>query len=54
MFFQAYFSELFGIRPGWQLQRNCAILLLKLKPKQIDEELKVDNRIGLVMHEIFD
>lgn len=39
--FQAYLSELFGIAPGWQIQRDCAVLLLKLRSKEINARLTV-------------
>jgi hypothetical protein len=33
---QDFVSEIFGLSPTWVIQRNCAILLLKLRPTEIN------------------
>ncbi|CAF2135386.1 unnamed protein product [Rotaria magnacalcarata] len=43
--FIGFVSETVGWSSKWLIQRNCAILLLKSKPTEVNTNLKIDNMI---------
>ncbi len=41
--FQGRVSETFGFAPAWYIQRNSGSILKKLKPAEVNTDLKVLN-----------
>jgi hypothetical protein len=39
-------SETFGLAPAWYIQRNSGFILKKLKPVEVNVELKVLSKIS--------